>query len=614
MKQGDLLINDNLKAEEDRIIDLKKIFPLGKISCKYLKDISYKVDDEWEKLDNLKDFENNTARYIKVKVEKDCSFQLYLGLGYIASPDKGWTDLFNKKGGWTGGDGIFSFNLTNGNDSFSQKENVKTLFVFGDTLIGKIDKLSNRRLHPVLMPNNTIAYLNGSSPKNENIDFMFKKDKDDSVVPYYVPNNESSYEGTLPNHICKYTTNKQLTPWLSGYSPNNVELVFNLYRIYYVDFIDFYNYQLEDQLGYDLELRGIKEFTLFASKDASSWIDLGKHELMKAKDLNDYTRIIIGNEYQYFKIVVIPVQGIGNHYQKDDTDEVVFGLNKVKFYSKGTLISDVSVKATSIMSKNKFSSWFWLQDGVVIDNYLYFLPLLVVPDITKPEGLQFSVKGVSLIKTPIENEKLVFSKHTQKDTSLFVEKNGVQWLFGCAVMANTEQAGAINPDGYIYIYGYTTTYLHRELRVARVRPEEFEYISNWKYFSENGWVSELTEAKSILDNISCEMSVSPITSGSNKGKYLAVFQYNVNSSYIAYSIGDTPTGPFSKPRKVYKCPDQEILGGTSYTYNAKAHPHLSSSDNVLVSYNVNTYEMDHNESNCDVYRPRFIRLKDTSKD
>ena len=45
-------------------------------------------------------------------------------------------------------------------------------------------------------------------------------------------------------------------------------------------------------------------------------------------------------------------------------------------------------------------------------------------------------------------------------------------------------------------------------------------------------------------------------------------------------------------------------------YNAKAHPHLSRPGELLISYNVNTFDFWGDFfRDADIYRPRFIRLK-----
>ncbi len=109
------------------------------------------------------------------------------------------------------------------------------------------------------------------------------------------------------------------------------------------------------------------------------------------------------------------------------------------------------------------------------------------------------------------------------------------------------------------------------------------------------------------------MSVSPITSGENAGKYIAVYTYDVNTTLIVYSIADKPWGPFSKATIMFESLERERLGNTTYTYNSKAHPHLSKPGELIVTYNVNTYNMEHNMSCAEVYRPRFVKMVDTTK-
>ncbi len=58
---------------------------------------------------------------------------------------------------------------------------------------------------------------------------------------------------------------------------------------------------------------------------------------------------------------------------------------------------------------------------------------------------------------------------------------------------------------------------------------------------------------------------------------------------------------------IYTAPEDGISPNT-YTYNAKAHPHLSTPDRLLISYNVNTFDFFEHFSNADIYRPRFVWL------
>ena len=68
-----------------------------------------------------------------------------------------------------------------------------------------------------------------------------------------------------------------------------------------------------------------------------------------------------------------------------------------------------------------------------------------------------------------------------------------------------------------------------------------------------------------------------------------------------YAIGDTPYGPFDAPVKCYDASGN----GTRVAYNAKAHPHLSDGDKLLISYNVN---VEGAEQWTVDYHPCFIEL------
>ena len=50
-----------------------------------------------------------------------------------------------------------------------------------------------------------------------------------------------------------------------------------------------------------------------------------------------------------------------------------------------------------------------------------------------------------------------------------------------------------------------------------------------------------------------------------------------------------------------------MYGYPTFTYNAKAHSHLSTPGRLLISYNVHNLEA--LGENADIYRPRFVWLE-----
>ena len=105
-----------------------------------------------------------------------------------AVPD--WTNLFYKKSGWFGGDGIFSVAL-NGVDKQGTAANQKTLLWFGDTYIGDVNE-EGVPLPGNVMVNNTVAYFEGIEPLEPNIQFQWKKSPTGEPETFFVPNNANS--------------------------------------------------------------------------------------------------------------------------------------------------------------------------------------------------------------------------------------------------------------------------------------------------------------------------------------------------------------------------------------------------------------------------------------
>jgi lysophospholipase L1-like esterase len=186
-------------------------------------------------------------------------------------------------------------------------------------------------------------------------------------------------------------------------------------------------------------------------------------------------------------------------------------------------------------------------------------------------------------------------------------------LYGACILPYLREAGFEDGDGYVYVYGQTSGVGCRSLCVARVLPEKFADWMQWRFFDGETFVDDIARSRPLLDHISCEMSVTPVLRGKRKGQFLAVFQYDTKSRYVAYAYGQTPWGPFTEARKVYRG-EEEALHKTAYLYNAKVHNHLSYPDKVLASYNVNATDPAGTDANGHLYLPRFVLLEDTSTD
>ncbi|TAH68297.1 MAG: DUF4185 domain-containing protein [Anaerolineaceae bacterium] len=292
------------------------------------------------------------------------------------------------------------------------------------------------------------------------------------------------------------------------------------------------------------------------------------------------------------------IDNISFHWQKD-----AMGNNQSALIPDRNIFSDYS--------KDTF---FWVQDGVVVDNTYYSFPYIVRDEPSNPEGFGFAIEGVAMLSIKTDGEKLYWTDAKQQEFKLFhTYEDNSMLLFGGAVFNNTKEAGALNPDGYIYIYGHRSVFFTKNLYVCRVKRTEIADISSYKFWNGQAWADYIKDAEPIAENVSCELSISYITGKLNNGKLIMIFQEYANSPMISYRIGESPVGPFSEITKLYNCPEPEE-GRSIYAYNAKAHPHLSGDDELLISYNVNACNMDMNMAHSEIYSPRFLRLVEVCND
>ena len=298
---------------------------------------------------------------------------------------------------------------------------------------------------------------------------------------------------------------------------------------------------------------------------------------------------------------------INNSLALIDGGEPVAG--KIHFiWGKNASGSPSSVFTPTTPSASGKKCWYWLQDGVFLHGNIYILPMLIEPNPAGGEGFAFKASGVSMIKIPVSANGPELQRHTQIDAPFFHVDEVRSLYFGAGIMPNTVEAGATRPDGYVYVYGR----YHRgevKLAVARVEAENFEDFSRWRFWDGAAWSENIGDT-ATLGRGGPELSVTPIEGGPLEGKYLMVSMHVERDLYIR--MGESPVGPFGPRINIYHTREPDA-GQKIYTYNAKAHPNLSRSDEWLISYNVNSTNWQSLVKNGDIYRPRFLKVRFEAK-
>src|SRR6186997_44305 len=103
---------------------------------------------------------------------------------YTVEPAPNWSNLFYRKSGWFGADGLFSIPLT-GVDKNNNEGNDSTLLLFGDTFVGEV--IGDKPAEDHVMVNNSIAYISGNDPDPAKIHFYQKKMSDGKLTSLFVP-------------------------------------------------------------------------------------------------------------------------------------------------------------------------------------------------------------------------------------------------------------------------------------------------------------------------------------------------------------------------------------------------------------------------------------------
>jgi hypothetical protein len=606
-----LLFTKSTIKTHQLIITMDAIYPIGSIEITNHKEFpisEISIDTSFEGL-SFKRIKSNQslsvthtsialggtmAKSMKLTFKADetvglSDVTILLGNGLIVKEETAWSNTFLRYDGWSGADGIFSFNLTDGNDRIGASKDT-TGFIFSDTFVGKVNSFNNLR-QTSRMINNSLGYFNHQEPFDEAFSFDYVVNDGLAYSPF-VPD---AYIGKKSRNLLDgegltlsqskdalFSNSSDGTSWLSDALGSSVTIDFK--ASYPLDELYLWNYAANPEYG-------TKRFELSFSIDGLSYetIDTYTLEMATANDLQPYTMVLTlgGINARYLKIKTL-----------ESYHETYVGLGKLMILSESNQFLFGEVTDTNHVTElhpNELSSRLWIQDGVVLNGFLYTFPILV-----KDYRDFFMVHNVGMIKTPIRNERIIHQESSYHSTPLQVKtSDGGIIYYGAGVMNN------VHNDGFIYVYGYKD-FNGRYLVSARFLPEDIENMNAWTYYDGSGYTSDINLSYPIILGVSAELSVSHIETGMFAGKYMLVVMENTTSGKISYALSDTPYGPFTDYVQVFQTIEHTYLRG-AFTYNAKMHPNLSEPGSYLISYNVNTTQLGA-LSDARIYYPRFIRL------
>jgi len=227
------------------------------------------------------------------------------------------------------------------------------------------------------------------------------------------------------------------------------------------------------------------------------------------------------------------------------------------------------------------SLWYWPGDGFVENEKLKVF-MTTFYQIEKGNW-GFKWTGANLATFSLPNLKLEKIDH-------FNYPNDAEVHWGHAVYDD-------DPD-YTYIYGSGDKFPF----VARA--PKGDILKPWEFYTGTKWVKDSHLAKPMTDFKGSEQfSVIKL-----KDKYVMITQSgDFLTSSLTSVTSDLPYAGWGNKKELYKLQPLNPVKNL-FAYNPVAHPEFTENDEILVSYCVNSFNLDDLFEDANKYRPVFIRI------
>lgn len=244
--------------------------------------------------------------------------------------------------------------------------------------------------------------------------------------------------------------------------------------------------------------------------------------------------------------------------------------------------------------------WFWIYDGIRTGSGLYLF-LVQIERSKDPSVFGFSLIGNWLGHIANPQDSPGHWQITQRRLPWTTGSGKNPILFGSALLP-------VGRD--LYIYGARDSViggrLQKDMLVARVPIEQLADFRLWRFYAGDHWAESIEDAAAACDDLANEYSVSYLP---GLKKYVLVYSEGGLSPNILARVAAGPTGPWSKPIWLYRCPEAQ-WDNRIFCYAGKGHPEISTAPGeLIVTYVSNATELEMLEADARLYRPRFIRVR-----
>ena len=256
-------------------------------------------------------------------------------------------------------------------------------------------------------------------------------------------------------------------------------------------------------------------------------------------------------------------------------------------------------KPTAMLLPADGRGFLWPFGGVAVSNTLHLL--LHQMEHTK-EGGAFGFKTVAPWLATVTNAQEPPDRWRVTQARLpFTELSDTrQLLLGGAMLRH---------EDFIYTYGHDShpkdKKAGRHMILARVKTDTMEDFNHWEFFTAGAWQKDFRQATGIASGVPSEFSVTWVSA---LKKFVFVGNGDLLSPTILARTAPAPWGPWSEPVKLYDCPEVK-WNKRVFCYAGKAHPSLSSGDELVISYAANSFSLADVINDARLYWPQLVRVK-----